>query len=143
MLLKRGYPIIFASNIFPNSHLIQKRIQNQQLLLILCTLLNQMRDVKNIRRKDDRVISLQVVLVSSISNFFTNKTSLANKWMSFISNNLAFLPNYCYSLRIIATSYICHPEWLRHPPIPKGSENWPADQAIFASFYKYSKHSGC
>jgi hypothetical protein len=30
-----------------------------------------------------------VVLVSSISNFFTNKTSLANKWMSFSSSNLA------------------------------------------------------
>ena len=30
-----------------------------------------------------------VVFVSSISNFFTNKTSLANKWMSFSSSNLA------------------------------------------------------
>ena len=30
-----------------------------------------------------------VVLVSAISNFFTNKTSLANKWMSFSSSNLA------------------------------------------------------
>ena len=30
-----------------------------------------------------------VVLVSSISNFFTNKISLANKWMSFSSSNLA------------------------------------------------------
>ena len=30
-----------------------------------------------------------MVLVSSISNFFTNKTSLANKWMSFSSSNLA------------------------------------------------------
>ena len=29
-----------------------------------------------------------MVLVSSISNFFTNKTSLANKW-SFSSSNLA------------------------------------------------------
>ena len=27
--LKGGYPIIFASNVFHNSHLIQKRIQNQ------------------------------------------------------------------------------------------------------------------
>jgi hypothetical protein len=30
-----------------------------------------------------------VVLVSSISNFFTDKTYLANKWMSFSSSNLA------------------------------------------------------
>ena len=30
--LKWGYPIIFASNVFHNSHLIQKCIQNQQLL---------------------------------------------------------------------------------------------------------------
>ena len=29
-VLKGGYPIIIASNIFPNSHLIQKCIQNQQ-----------------------------------------------------------------------------------------------------------------
>ena len=30
-----------------------------------------------------------VVLVSSIFNFFTNKTSLVNKWISFSSSNLA------------------------------------------------------
>ena len=30
-----------------------------------------------------------MVLVSLISNFFNNKTSLANKWMSFSSSNLA------------------------------------------------------
>ena len=57
-LLKGGYPIIFESNVFPNSHLIQKCIQNQQQLLILYTFLNQMRVVKNIRRKDDRMKSL-------------------------------------------------------------------------------------
>ena len=34
-------------------------------------------------------IEYQVVLVSLISNFFTNKTSLANKWMSFSSSNSA------------------------------------------------------
>jgi hypothetical protein len=38
-----------------------------------------------------------MVLVSSIYNFFTNKTSLANKWMSFSSSNSALgrknLPN--------------------------------------------------
>ena len=31
ILLKRVHSIIFVSNIFPNSHLIQKSIQNQQL----------------------------------------------------------------------------------------------------------------
>ena len=56
--LKGGYPIIFASNVFDNSHLIQKCIQNQQQLLILYTFLNQMRVVKNIRHKDDRMKSL-------------------------------------------------------------------------------------
>ena len=40
-LLKWVHPIIFALNVFHNSHLIQKSIQNQQLLLILYTLLNQ------------------------------------------------------------------------------------------------------
>ena len=58
ILLKGGYPIIFASNVFHNSHLIQKCIQNQQLLPILYTLLNQMRVVKNTRHKDDRMSSL-------------------------------------------------------------------------------------
>ena len=56
--LKGGYPIIFVSNVFHNAHLIQKCIQNQQQLLILYTFLNQMRVVKNIRRKDDRMNSL-------------------------------------------------------------------------------------
>jgi hypothetical protein len=57
-LLKGGYLIIFGLNVFHNSHLIQKCIQNQQQLLILYTFLNQMRVVKNIRRKDDRMNSL-------------------------------------------------------------------------------------
>ena len=56
--LKGGYPIIFATNVFHNSHLIQKCIQNQQQLLIFYTLPKQMRVVKNIRRKDDRITSL-------------------------------------------------------------------------------------
>ena len=38
-------------------------------------------------------VEYQVVLVSSISNFFTNKTSLANKWMSFSSSNSALMLN--------------------------------------------------
>ena len=35
-----------------------------------------------------------VVLISFISNFFTNKTSLANKWMSFSSSNLALVAQH-------------------------------------------------
>ena len=34
-------------------------------------------------------VEYYVVLVSSISNIFTNKTSLANKWMSFGNSNSA------------------------------------------------------
>ena len=52
-ILKGGYPIIFASNVFHNSHLIQKCIQNQQ----------QMRVVKNIRHKDDRMNSLYQIII--------------------------------------------------------------------------------
>ena len=55
-VLKWVHPIIFVSNVFHNSHLIQKCIQNQ--LLILYTLLNQMRVVKNIQCKDDSITSL-------------------------------------------------------------------------------------
>ena len=58
VLLKWVHPIIFLSNVFHISHLIYKCIQNQQQLLILYTLLNQMRVMKNIRRKDDRITSL-------------------------------------------------------------------------------------
>ena len=44
-------------------------------------------------------VEYQVVLVSSISNFFTDKTSLANKWMSFSSSNWALTETvYCYQL---------------------------------------------
>ena len=50
---------MFASNVFHNSHLIKKCLQNQQKLLILYTFLNQMGVVKNIRRKDDRMNSLK------------------------------------------------------------------------------------
>ena len=49
--VKGGYPIIFASNVFYNSHLIRKCMQNQQQLMILDTFLKQMRVVKNIRLK--------------------------------------------------------------------------------------------
>ena len=42
-------------------------------------------------------------LVFSISNFFTNKTSVANKWMSFSSSNLALegKPFTCMFVNII------------------------------------------
>ena len=56
-IIKEGYPIILVSNVFPNSHLIQKCIQNQQQLLILYTFLNQMI-VGKIFDKDDRMNSL-------------------------------------------------------------------------------------
>ena len=45
-------------NVFHNSHLIQKCIQNKQQLLILYTLPNLMRVVKNILRKDDMITSI-------------------------------------------------------------------------------------
>ena len=47
--LKWLHYIIFVSNIFPNSHLIQKCIHNQQLF---------MKIGKNIQHKDDRMNSL-------------------------------------------------------------------------------------
>ena len=43
-------PIIFVSNIFPNSHLKQ--------LLIMYTFLNHMKIGKNIQHKDDRMNSV-------------------------------------------------------------------------------------
>ena len=48
----------------------------------------------------------QVVLVSSISNFFTNKTSLAKEWMSFSSSNsaLVVLRIYCLDIYAVALS---------------------------------------
>ena len=60
-VLKGVYPIIFSSNVFHNSQLFQKCIHNQQQLLILYTFLNQMRVVKNIRRKDDGMNSLYIL----------------------------------------------------------------------------------
>ena len=41
-----------------------------------------------------------MVLVSSISNFFTNKTSLENKWRSFTSSNAALIPDLIYFIYI-------------------------------------------
>ena len=49
-----------------------------------------------------------VVLVSSISNFFTNKTSLANKWMSFSSSNLALVNNSIHTIETETASDSLH-----------------------------------
>ena len=46
-------------------------------------------------------VEYQMVLVSSISNCFSYKTCLANKWMSFSSNNLA-LECWSYNQSAIA-----------------------------------------
>ena len=57
--IKGVHPIFFVLNIFPNLHLIQKCIYNQQLFWnSMYTFLNQMRIGKNIRHKDDRIKSL-------------------------------------------------------------------------------------
>ena len=42
-----------------------------------------------------------MVLVSLIPNFFTNKTSLASKWMSFSSSNLALETSLTFYLQIV------------------------------------------
>ena len=53
-----------------------------------------------------------VVLVSSISNFFTNKNSLANKWMSFSSSNLAlFCKTFFYNIKLKDTSIFSLFRW--------------------------------
>ena len=67
IFLKWVHPIIFLSNVFHTSYLIQK-----QQLLILYTLLNQMRDVKNIRRKDDNLplINCLLLLLSLLLQIF-------------------------------------------------------------------------
>jgi hypothetical protein len=44
------------------------------------------------------------VLVSSISSFFANKTSLVDKWMSFSSSNLAL----AFKNKIAPMQGICH-----------------------------------
>jgi hypothetical protein len=46
-----------------------------------------------------------VVLVSSISNFFTNKTSLANKWMSFSNSNLALVTKCHFKVLLKSPKY--------------------------------------
>ena len=57
--IKGVHPTVFVLNIFPNLHLIQKCIYNQQLFWnSMYTFLNQMRIGKNIRHKDDRMKSL-------------------------------------------------------------------------------------
>ena len=47
---------------------------------------------KNLPPRDFSLMTLYVVLVSLI---FTNKTSMANNWMSFSSSNSALVKNIC------------------------------------------------
>ena len=42
-----------------------------------------------------------VVIVSLISNFFTNKTSLTNKWISFSRSNLALVVTFLLEIAIL------------------------------------------
>merc|ERR1712051_836911 len=72
-LLKEG--IFFLIHLFARDILVMKKLEIE-------------------KTKPTFIISVlkveyHVVLVSSISNVFTNKTSLANKWMSFSSSNSA------------------------------------------------------
>ena len=100
---------------FPHPFICQRRFskekKNMKLLQakaellqegILCLIHLFARDVLIIKKleiektKPTFIISVlkakyYVVLVSSISNIFTNKTSLANKLMSFSSNNSALI----------------------------------------------------
>ena len=85
IMLKEGYPIIFASNVIHNSHLIQKCIQNQRLLLILYTLLNQMRVVKKFDTKmigwtHFRCILLKWVLTRKETNSHIFKMRIFSKF---------------------------------------------------------------
>ena len=82
-LLKGVHPIIFVLNIFPNLHLIQKYIHNQQLFwnscwLCICTFLNQMRIGKNIGHKDDRMKSLykKQYFANSVSSVHTKSDDM-------------------------------------------------------------------
>ena len=53
-----------------------------------------------------------MVLVSLISNVFTNKNSLANKWMSFSSSNLAlFCKTFFYNIKLKDTSIFSLFRW--------------------------------
>ena len=52
-------------------------------------------------------VEYQVFLVSLISNFFTNKISLANKWMSFSSSNLALECPYFFEARAEIQKHFC------------------------------------
>ena len=87
-LLQEG--IFFLINLFVRDVLVMKKLEIE-------------------KTKPTFIISVlkveyQVVLVSSISNFFTNKTLLANKWMSFSSSNSALECTYL-NLKIIKIVY--------------------------------------
>ena len=90
--------IIFVSNVFHNSHLIQKCIQKQQQLLILYTFLNQMRVVKNIRRKDDRMNSLQYCQAKNLNSFVC---FLKNRWLEKTITTFSGLYNKVYKVYLI------------------------------------------
>ena len=56
------------------------------------------------------------------------------------SFQISVIPSeYCHSFQIITISNICHPEYLRYPPIPEGREKWPPEVAIYASHSKIEK----
>ena len=76
-LLQEG--IIFLIHLFARAILLMKKLEIE-------------------KTKPTFIISVlkveyQVVLVSLISNFLTDKTALANKWMSFSSSNVALGSN--------------------------------------------------
>ena len=70
-LLQEG--IIFLIHLFVRDVVVMKKleIQKTKSTFIICTSFKSW------------------ILVSSISNFFSNKTSLVNKWTSFSSSNVA------------------------------------------------------
>ena len=87
--LKGGYPMIFASNVFPNSHLIQKCIQNQQQLLILYTFLIQMRVGKIF---DTKMIGwTHFIIMQKIALSLQRPSARFKNWVTKPSNNSIFI----------------------------------------------------
>ena len=83
-LLKEG--IFFLIHLFARDILVMKKLEIE-------------------KTKPTFIISVlkveyHVVLVSSISNVFTNKTSLANKWMSFSRSDFALLVITIYFISV-------------------------------------------
>ena len=88
-VLKGGYPIIFASNVFPNSHLIQKCIQNQQQLLIVYTFLNQMRVGKIFNTK--MIGWTHFIIMQKIALSLQRPSARFKNWVTKPSNNSIFI----------------------------------------------------